>query len=179
MAATQRGELAVAECRGRRCPDEGAESGLDRVGESGHIIGGGTGRAWWSSAAAPLMETGFDRSSPSSTAVVMIVRNSRRTAPPRHGDRCGRRVGDRSRPTTATCAPGSWWRRLCRPRPARRDASSGPGSAPLGSTGPRTANEQAFCLVIRRERMRGIEPPYSAWEADVLPLNYIRARAAG
>ena len=24
------------------------------------------------------------------------------------------------------------------------------------------------------ERMRGIEPPYSAWEADVLPLNYIR-----
>ena len=26
----------------------------------------------------------------------------------------------------------------------------------------------------RRERMRGIEPPYSAWEADVLPLNYIR-----
>ena len=25
--------------------------------------------------------------------------------------------------------------------------------------------------------MRGIEPPYSAWEADVLPLNYIRERA--
>src|SRR4051812_24468778 len=24
--------------------------------------------------------------------------------------------------------------------------------------------------------MRGIEPPYSAWEADVLPLNYIRGR---
>ena len=24
--------------------------------------------------------------------------------------------------------------------------------------------------------MRGIEPPYSAWEADVLPLNYIRER---
>lgn len=23
------------------------------------------------------------------------------------------------------------------------------------------------------ERVRGIEPPYSAWEADVLPLNYI------
>ena len=22
--------------------------------------------------------------------------------------------------------------------------------------------------------MRGIEPPYSAWEADVLPLNYTR-----
>lgn len=24
------------------------------------------------------------------------------------------------------------------------------------------------------ERMRGIEPPYAAWEAAVLPLNYIR-----
>lgn len=27
-----------------------------------------------------------------------------------------------------------------------------------------------------RERMTGIEPAYSAWEADVLPLNYIRER---
>ena len=27
---------------------------------------------------------------------------------------------------------------------------------------------------IEAERMTGIEPPYSAWEADVLPLNYIR-----
>jgi hypothetical protein len=26
------------------------------------------------------------------------------------------------------------------------------------------------------ERVRGIEPPYSAWEADVLPLNYTRER---
>ncbi len=26
------------------------------------------------------------------------------------------------------------------------------------------------------ERMTGIEPAYSAWEADVLPLNYIRKR---
>ncbi len=24
------------------------------------------------------------------------------------------------------------------------------------------------------ERVRGIEPPFSAWEADVLPLNYTR-----
>ena len=24
------------------------------------------------------------------------------------------------------------------------------------------------------ERVRGIEPPLSAWEADVLPLNYTR-----
>ena len=27
------------------------------------------------------------------------------------------------------------------------------------------------------ERMTGIEPAYSAWEADVLPLNYIRAKS--
>ena len=27
----------------------------------------------------------------------------------------------------------------------------------------------------RMERVRGIEPPLSAWEADVLPLNYTRA----
>ncbi len=26
------------------------------------------------------------------------------------------------------------------------------------------------------ERVRGIEPPLSAWEADVLPLNYTRER---
>ena len=29
---------------------------------------------------------------------------------------------------------------------------------------------------VQRERMTGIEPALSAWEADVLPLNYIRAR---
>ena len=27
---------------------------------------------------------------------------------------------------------------------------------------------------VHMERMTGIEPAYSAWEADVLPLNYIR-----
>ena len=32
----------------------------------------------------------------------------------------------------------------------------------------------AFVLV-RVEPMTGIEPAYSAWEADVLPLNYIGA----
>ena len=30
-----------------------------------------------------------------------------------------------------------------------------------------------WTLVV--ERMTGIEPAFSAWEADVLPLNYIRA----
>ncbi len=29
-------------------------------------------------------------------------------------------------------------------------------------------------LVFFLERMRGIEPPLSAWEAGVLPMNYIR-----
>jgi len=29
------------------------------------------------------------------------------------------------------------------------------------------------------ERVRGIEPPLSAWEADVLPLNYTRVRPSG
>ena len=29
------------------------------------------------------------------------------------------------------------------------------------------------------ERMTGIEPAYSAWEADALPLNYIRKKEAG
>ena len=29
-------------------------------------------------------------------------------------------------------------------------------------------------LVFVLERMRGIEPPLSAWEAGVLPMNYIR-----
>ena len=27
------------------------------------------------------------------------------------------------------------------------------------------------------ERVKGIEPSYSAWEADVLPLNYTRERS--
>ena len=32
----------------------------------------------------------------------------------------------------------------------------------------------ADLLVRAVERMTGIEPAFSAWEADVLPLNYIR-----
>jgi hypothetical protein len=32
-------------------------------------------------------------------------------------------------------------------------------------------------LSILLERVMGIEPTYSAWEADVLPLNYTRAAA--
>jgi hypothetical protein len=29
------------------------------------------------------------------------------------------------------------------------------------------------------KRVRGIEPPYAAWEAAVLPLNYTRERKLG
>src|SRR5690606_39072198 len=34
-------------------------------------------------------------------------------------------------------------------------------------------------LGLLRERMTGIEPAFSAWEADVLPLNYIRSGRSG
>jgi hypothetical protein len=39
----------------------------------------------------------------------------------------------------------------------------------------RLAHEKSHADVERRnlEPMTGIEPAYSAWEADVLPLNYI------
>ena len=40
-----------------------------------------------------------------------------------------------------------------------------------GSKKPRGC--AVFCLP-RMERAKGIEPSYSAWEADVLPLNYTR-----
>ena len=33
----------------------------------------------------------------------------------------------------------------------------------------------ALAARFQVERMTGIEPALSAWEADVLPLNYIRA----
>ena len=38
-------------------------------------------------------------------------------------------------------------------------------------------NRQASCEACRfLERATGIEPAYSAWEADVLPLNYARQK---
>jgi hypothetical protein len=44
----------------------------------------------------------------------------------------------------------------------------------------RTLSQTAGCLftgaaslLVKMEPMTGIEPAYSAWEADVLPLNYI------
>ena len=52
-----------------------------------------------------------------------------------------------------------------------------------GHAGDRFANggrlerrNQASDLRFRVERVTGIEPALSAWEADVLPLNYTRVR---
>ena len=42
---------------------------------------------------------------------------------------------------------------------------------PAASTGPEMAADLRLCV----ERVTGIEPAFSAWEADVLPLNYTRA----
>ena len=38
---------------------------------------------------------------------------------------------------------------------------------------PRVRTRRAASPLVRVEPMTGIEPAYSAWEADVLPLNYI------
>ena len=38
-------------------------------------------------------------------------------------------------------------------------------------------NPQLLQRFSRVERVTGIEPALSAWEADVLPLNYTRRRA--
>ena len=51
-------------------------------------------------------------------------------------------------------------------------------------TGAVSTGEMASdCIVWQRfsrvERVTGIEPALSAWEADVLPLNYTRERADG
>jgi hypothetical protein len=42
----------------------------------------------------------------------------------------------------------------------------------------RVEHRRAASVVIRLEPMTGIEPAFSAWEADVLPLNYIGAVAS-
>jgi hypothetical protein len=38
---------------------------------------------------------------------------------------------------------------------------------------------QTALPLVNMEPMTGIEPAYSAWEADVLPLNYIGGGAPG
>ena len=44
------------------------------------------------------------------------------------------------------------------------------------SRGIRVVHETATDLPRLSERVKGIEPSLSAWEADVLPLNYTRGR---
>jgi hypothetical protein len=46
----------------------------------------------------------------------------------------------------------------------------------LGSPKPLTFAPEARSLREVVERVTGIEPALSAWEADVLPLNYTRER---
>jgi hypothetical protein len=43
----------------------------------------------------------------------------------------------------------------------------------LGALG-RPNRKAALTRTFDRERVTGIEPAFSAWEADVLPLNYTR-----
>ena len=45
------------------------------------------------------------------------------------------------------------------------------------STGELTPDSIVLQRFSRVERVTGIEPALSAWEADVLPLNYTRRRA--
>ena len=51
------------------------------------------------------------------------------------------------------------------------------GCRTLGSIRPSPASNKKASAggFIELERVMGIEPTYSAWEADVLPLNYTRA----
>jgi hypothetical protein len=62
------------------------------------------------------------------------------------------------------------------PSPSRR-ASSARGERGLCSVpgGIVFSGSTAICSVLTGlERVTGIEPAFSAWEADVLPLNYTR-----
>jgi dCTP deaminase len=47
-----------------------------------------------------------------------------------------------------------------------------------GRERPKLADKTSFTWRFALERVTGIEPALSAWEADVLPLNYTRASAA-
>jgi hypothetical protein len=64
--------------------------------------------------------------------------------------------------------------------PSQADALSSWGDFGPGCVHPRVTDgcfehlRTVFAL-LRAEPMTGIEPAYSAWEADVLPLNYIGA----
>ena len=73
--------------------------------------------------------------------------------------------------------------------PNHRDQPTGASGAPCGRHDDRSVanSDQPSPTVLCKtpgqspedlaERVRGIEPPFSAWEADVLPLNYTREGA--
>ena len=48
-----------------------------------------------------------------------------------------------------------------------------------GRERPTLASETSLTWRFALERVTGIEPALSAWEADVLPLNYTRVREQG
>ena len=48
-----------------------------------------------------------------------------------------------------------------------------------GRERPKLADKTSFTWRFALERVTGIEPALSAWEADVLPLNYTRAHEYG
>ena len=51
-------------------------------------------------------------------------------------------------------------------------------TAPFGENGSLRSPVIGLPTVQVGERVRGIEPPYAAWEAAVLPLNYTRIELA-
>lgn len=50
-----------------------------------------------------------------------------------------------------------------------------PNAAGIADGGDRAERMRRSAGLLGLERMTGIEPAFSAWEADVLPLNYIRS----
>jgi hypothetical protein len=67
----------------------------------------------------------------------------------------------------------SSWSRYRTQKPAG-DLESAGGESSQRRLGPQTTTDRPFDQGFRRERATGIEPAFSAWEADVLPLNYAR-----
>ena len=86
--------------------------------------------------------------------------------------------------TERTCKPAAAWHggRRVTLRLRGPQERNGPLMARLVASGARGDEGPAFGNLLRPgpslERMTGIEPALSAWEADVLPLNYIRRCAA-
>lgn len=66
----------------------------------------------------------------------------------------------------------------CRPhrhRPSCRNAKLQPT---LGLTCPRRGSVHRDATIVGMERVKGIEPSYSAWKAAALPLSYTRDRGS-